>query len=74
MPDFDWCSPSTSRPLMSPFIQPRFPPKWGVISGLDMLRLLLLTALVIPMTAHAGDGHNCQRDAGQNMERKKQKC
>ena len=39
-----------------------------------VLRLLLLTALLMPMTAHAGDGHNCQRDSGQNMERKKQKC
>ena len=39
-----------------------------------MLRLLLLSVLLIAMTAHAGDGHNCQRDSGQNMERKKQKC
>ena len=39
-----------------------------------MLRLLLLTALLMPLSAHAGDGHNCQRDAGQNMDRNKQKC
>ena len=42
--------------------------------GFTVLRLLLLTALLMPMTAQAGDGHNCQRDSGQNMERKKQKC
>ena len=44
------------------------------IDGFILLRLLLLTALLMPMTAQAGDGHNCQRDSGQNMERKKQQC
>ena len=44
------------------------------IDGFIMLRLLMLTALLMPMTAQAGDGLNCQHDTGQNMERKKQKC
>lgn len=39
-----------------------------------MLRLLMLTALLMPLSAHAGDGRNRQRAAGQNMERNKQKC
>jgi len=38
------------------------------------MRLPLLAALLIPMAAHAGEGHSCQRDTGQNIERKKQQC
>ena len=40
----------------------------------DMLRLLLFTALLIPVAADAGEGRNCQRDSAQNMERKQQRC